>query len=259
MVGEIRRRDIITLIEKIAEQRGPYAGNRAFGHIRKFFNVLVERDVIAASPCVGVKKPSVEQSRDRLINDAEVRALWAACDAIGGPACAAIKLLLLTGQRRGECATMTFGEIDGDVWRLPKEKTKNRQAHAVPLSRQALAVIEQQPRISGCDFVFTSGSKPIANWSRIKIEIDKLMPPETPPWRVHDLRRACASGLQRCGIRAEVIERALNHRSGLYRSVAGVYQVDPLTEEVRAALARWGDHVARVIKGEGGKIVKFKS
>src|SRR5262245_19759725 len=58
MVGEVRRRDVIALVEKIAERRGPMAGNRAFGHIRRFFNALVERDVIAASPCVGVKKPS---------------------------------------------------------------------------------------------------------------------------------------------------------------------------------------------------------
>src|SRR5262249_3065471 len=120
MVGEVRRRDVIAVIEKVAEARGPYAGNRCFGHLRRFFNVLVERDVIGASPCIGVKKPSEEVSRDRVLSPDEISRLWLACDTVGGPAAAAVKLLLLTGQRRGEVAAMTWGELDGDVWQLPK-------------------------------------------------------------------------------------------------------------------------------------------
>src|SRR5262249_17859216 len=181
---------------------------------------------------------------------------WRTLDTVGGPASAAIKLLLLTGQRRGEVAGMMWHEIYGDVWQLPKEKTKNRRAHNVSLSRQALTVIEQQPKAG--EHVFTNGSKPIANFSRVKQEIDAIMKPERP-WVVHDLRRTCASGMQRLGVRAEVIERALNHVSGVYRSVAGIYQRDPLAEEVSDALSRWGREVERIVKGESGKVVKLRS
>ena len=63
------------------------------------------------------------------------------------------------------------------------------------------------------------------------------------PWRLHDLRRTCASGMQRLGVRSEVIERTLNHVSGSFRGVAGIYQRDPMTDEVRVALQRWADHL----------------
>jgi integrase len=255
-VHDIRKRDVIELVEGIAEDR-PYMANRAFGVIRRFYRWLRERDVVTFSPADGVKKPSVERARDRALSPPEIKRLWHALDTVGGPACAAIKLLLLTGQRRGEVAGMTGSEVDGDTWLLPAARTKNGKPHAVPLSRQALAVIEQQPRIHGCDFVFTSGSKPVANFAGVKQEIDAIMKPEAA-WRVHDLRRTCASGMQRLGTRSEVIERALNHRSGLYRSVAGIYQVDPLTQEVRDALAAWGREVERIVKGESGKVVKFR-
>jgi len=257
-VHDIRKRDVIELIEGIAEDR-PYMANRAFGVIRRFYRWLRERDVVTFSPAEGVRKPSVEQSRDRVLSPAEIKALWHALDTVGGPACAAAKLMLLTGQRRGECAALRFDELDGDVWSLPKERTKNGRPHSITLSRQALDVIEQQPRIDGCDFVFTAGSKPVANFSSVKLDVDRIMKPEKP-WRWHDTRRTAASGMQRLGVRAEAIERALNHASGLYRSVSGVYQRDPLTEEVRDALSRWGDFVERTVKGESsGKIVKLRN
>jgi integrase len=257
MVGEIRKRDVIALVEKIAEKRGPIAGNRAFGHLRRFFNVLVERDVIAASPCTGVRKPSVERSRDRVLNDTEIRSLWRACDAVGGPAAAAIKLLLLTGQRRSEVSHMAWNEIEGDTWTLTKERTKNRKAaHVVPLSRQAQELIEQQPRIG--DYVFTSGSKPVANFTRIKEEIDAIMKPDAP-FVVHDLRRTVATNLQKLNVPIHVTEAVLNHRSGTVSGITAVYQVHDYADEKRAALAAWGREVERIVTGKSAKIVKLRS
>jgi integrase len=256
-VHDIRKRDVIELVEGIAQDR-PIMANRTLTVVGRFYRWLRERDVVTFSPADGVRKPSVERSRDRVLSPAEIKALWHALDIVGGPACAAVKLMLCTGQRRGECAALRFDELDGNVWSLPKERTKNGRPHSITLSRQALAVIEQQPRISDSDYVFTAGSKPVANFSRVKLDVDRVMKPERP-WCWHDTRRTAASGMQRLGVRAEVIERALNHVSGVYRSVAGVYQRDPLTEEVRDALSRWGDFVERTVKGEsGGKIVKLR-
>jgi len=256
MVSEIRRRDVIALVEKIAEKRGPVAGNRAFGHVRKFFNTLVERDVIAASPCAGVKKPSVEQSRDRVLSPAEIKSLWHALDTVGGPACAAIKLLLLSGQRRSEVSHMTWSELNGDTWVLAKERTKNRKAaHVVPLSRQARELIEQQPRIS--EYVFTSGNRPVANFARVKQEIDALMKPEAP-WVVHDLRRTVATNLQKLNVPIHVTEAVLNHRTGTVSGITAVYQVHDYANEKRAALAAWGREVERIVTGKSAKVLKFR-
>src|SRR5262249_28421941 len=152
-----------------------------------------------------------ERARDRVLTPAEIKALWHALDTVGGPVCDAIRLLLLTGQRRSEVARMTWREIEGDTWQLPKERTKNARAHTVPLSQQALAVIKAQPKIG--EYVFSTGTKAVANFSRTKSEIDAIMKPERP-WVVHDLRRTVATNLQKLNVPIHVTEAVLNHRTG---------------------------------------------
>jgi integrase len=193
-----------------------------------------------------------------VLGPAEIKSLWHALDTVGGPAAAAIKVMLLTGQRRGEVSGMRWDELDGDVWSLPKERTKNARPHSIRLSRQALAVIEQQPRISGCDFVFTNdGSKPVANFTHIKIEIDKILRPESP-WVIHDVRRSVASHLARLGVALPVIEKVLNHASHSFAGIVGVYQRFDYAIEKRDALAAWGREIERIISGKSAKIVKLR-
>jgi integrase len=143
---------------------------------------------------------------------------------------------------------MRWSEINTQTWTwtLPAERSKNKRAHAVPLSLQAREIIETAPRIS--EFVF-GGRSGANHFNRAKTALDDLVR-FTQPWVLHDIRRSAASGLQRLGVRTEVIERALNHVSGVYRSVAGIYQRDPLIEEVRDALARWGNHVEHIASGK---------
>jgi integrase len=258
LVGEIKRRDVVALVEKIAETRGPIAGNRAFQHLRRFFTALLERDVISVSPVHGVKKPAAEHARERVLGPGEIRELWLALDRVSGPAAAAVKVLLLTGARRSEVSGMRRSELGDDVWTLPPLRVKNRRSHSVPLSDQVKDLLARQP-VRG-DFVFShDGSRPIDDFSRLKLAVDAIVKFEAQ-WCWHDLRRTAASGMQKLGVRAEVIERALNHASGVYRSVAGIYQRDPLTEEVRDALRRWGDFVEHTVKGEAepGKVVTLR-
>lgn len=216
-IHDIRRRDIIALIESIAGERGGYMANRTLGALSKIFNWLVARDVLEASPCTGVEPPHKEIARDRILSDDEVIPLWRACDdpihGIFGPL---FKLLLLTGQRRGEVAGMRWSELDPDLtlWTLPAERTKNGHRHEVPLSTQARELIKAMPRIAGSDFIFTvDGRKPIIGFGRAKRRLAAAIGLDTE-FRLHDLRRTAASGLQRVGTRVEVIERALNHISG---------------------------------------------
>jgi integrase len=259
VIHDIKRRDIIELIESVAEDR-PIMANRVHAHLSKFFNWLCERDVIAASPCAGVKRPSAETARDRILSDAELKALWLACGDIGDPAGACIKILLLTGQRRSEVAGMRRGEINGDVWTLAPERTKNKQRHDVPLAAQAVSIIEGMPRIAGGDHVFTtSGWAPLSHFDRIKDELDARMQQRTP-WVVHDLRRTVASGMAKLGVRLPVIEKCLNHASGSFRGIVGVYQRHDFAAEKRDALQRWADHIDAIVRGEpAGKVVSLRS
>jgi integrase len=251
VVHDIARRDIRELVENVAVDR-PIMANRALGHISKLFNWLCEQDIIAASPCAGIKPPAPENARDRMLSDAEIRALWHACDGIGGAAGPAVKLMLLTGQRCGEVVGMKRSEISGDVWTLAPERTKNHQRHEVPLSAQALAIIDAIPAIDE-DFVFTtSETRRLGNMSRAKEALDASMKPKTP-WVLHDLRRTAASGMAALGIKLPVIEKCLNHKSGSFRGIVGVYQRHEYAAEKRDALQRWANHVEGLVSGKSAE------
>lgn len=246
-VHEIKKRNVIDLIEPIAATT-PIMANRAQEVVHKFFAWLVARDVVAANPCTGLVMPGTEQARERFLDDAEITALWAACD--GDPIFgAAIRLMLLTGARRSEVAEMTWSEIDTDkrIWTLPAARSKNKKAHTVPLSPLAWKIISSAPRMAGSDFVFsTTGKGAVANFHHVKDRLDaKLTFAE--PWVIHDLRRSCASGLQRLGVRLEVIEATLGHRSGSFRGIVGTYQRHGFDAEKRDALERWARFIALII------------
>jgi integrase len=250
-VHDIQRRDIRELVEGVAEDR-PIMANRTLGHLSKFFNWLCEREVISASPCAGIKPPSKEHARERVLSDDEIKALWHACETIKGPAGPVVKLLLLTGQRCGEVVGMRRSEISGDVWTLPPERTKNKQRHEVPLSAQALAIVDAMPVIDD-DFVFTSSAtRRLGKMSRAKKTLDAQIKPKEP-WVLHDLRRTVASGLARLGISLPTIEKVLNHQSGSFRGIVRVYQRHEYAAEKRDALQRWATHIEGLVTGSVGE------
>jgi integrase len=260
-VQDIRRRDVIDLVERIALDR-PALANKLLAVVSKLFNWLASRDVIAASPAVGVERPGEEQPRDRVLTDAELVALWRAAegDLPFGPA---LQLLILTGARRAEVSEMRWSEldVDGVEWKLPPARTKNGRPHTLPLAPQARRIIAAMPMIDDSDYVFTTNRRnPITGgWHKIKNRISRRAGIDPTSWTLHDTRRSVASGLQRLGVRVEVIERVLNHTSGIYRGIVSVYQRDPLADEVRSALQRWADHVEALVAGRSAKVVKLRT
>jgi|SRR5262245_16740876 len=250
-VHEIRRRDVIALVDEITRRNGAQMADKVLAVLGKFWSWLTARDVVDASPCRGVERPVRNPPRERILNDSEIAALWDAC-AEQGASGQALQLLLLTGCRLGEVFGARWSEIDAAemLWKLPRERVKNSQAHAVPLASQAWGIIAAQPRFAGCDFIFTNdGRRPIGGFSRLKQALDKSIH-SVAPWTLHDLRRTAASGMQRLGVRVEVIEAALNHRSGTFRGIVGVYQRHDYIDERRVALQRWADFVEQLVSGE---------
>jgi integrase len=132
-VSSITRRDVLDVLDRVVDAGAPIAANRVLAATRKLFNWLLARDLITASPCAGVKPPTGERSRDRVLDDKELRAVWLAAEEIGWPFGAMVKTLVLTGQRRDEVARMEWSEIDfGDkLWTLPRERVKNDEKHEV--------------------------------------------------------------------------------------------------------------------------------
>jgi integrase len=242
-VHSIRRRDVIDLAQRVARDR-PILANRTLATVSKFFAWLVARDVIPASPVVGVERPVKERARERTLTDAELRAIWHAAGELGYPFGPCVRMLILTGCRRSEVTGARWDEIKDGTWTIPGERVKNHLAHAVPLSRQAVELLDSVPRIVDCDFIFTAnGQRPIhsSSFGRAKTALDKLA--RLAPWTIHDLRRTAASGMQRLGVEIAIIEKCLNHTSGTFRGIVGTYQRHSYAAEKRAALQQWSDHV----------------
>jgi integrase len=262
-INEIRRRDIIDVVDAIAEE-APYSANRTLGAISRLYSWCIEKDRIETSPCTGIKRRE-EKSRDRVLSDDEIRWFWHACNKLEFPYGSAAKMLLLTGARRTEVGAMTRAEVKEGAWTIPGSRTKNGNAHTIALSPAALAILKDAPSIRGeRGFVFTlNGRIPISSWHHgIRNRIHELMEKEAgaaiEPWRIHDLRRTCASGMARLGVALPVIERALNHVSGSFAGIVGTYQRYQYENEMRAAFEMWADHVERIATGKGADVIHMR-
>ena len=248
-LGDITRRDVLDLLDRLTDRGVGTMTNRVYSVIRKLFNWAMARDMLAVSPCAGVRPPVPEVSRDRVLTDEELRRFWYATGTLGYPFGPLFRLLAFTGQRLGEVAKGTWTELDRDVWIIPKERAKNNIAHEVPLSAPALDIIDSLPRIAGGGYLFTTtGKMPVSGFSRAKANLDRLMRegegPSIPEWRLHDLRRTVASGMARLGINLPVIEKVLNHTSGSFAGIVRVYQRHGFTAEKRAAMDAWGSFLS---------------
>ena len=239
----ITKGDVRSLLADIA---APSASNSTYKHLRRFFSWSVEADILVSTPFAGLKKLHKEKSRERVLTDDELRRVWLAADKIGYPFGVFVQLAILTGQRRSEIAGMQRGELRDGNWILPGERTKNGRVHVIPLSRQALELIDQQPCISE-EYVFSARSdKPISGFHNAKTTLDRFS--GVIDWTVHDLRRTCASGMAKIGVSLVVIEKVLNHVSGSLAGIVGVYQRHEFADEKRVALQQWADHVERLVR-----------
>jgi integrase len=206
------------------------------------------------------------------LSTSEIRWFWRAADALGQPFGALFQLLLLTGMRLREAAHMTWAELDDDrtVVSLPGARTKNGRPHLVflsPLARECLAGVR---RIEGKpDYVFTTtGITPVSGFSKAKRDLDEAMleiavienlKAAIEPWRLHDLRRTCATTMAEIGIAPHIVEACLNHISGHKGGVAGTYNRASYANAKRAAWERWAAHIETIVSGRPANIVPIRA
>ena len=262
----IARRDVSALIDAKAESGAEVQANRVLARLKTLFGWAVTKDLTEKNPCEGLRPPTKERARDRVLNEISIVAFWTATDELGWPFGPLFRLLLLTAQRRDEVATMEWAEIDLErrLWSLPRERAKNDQGHDVHLSTQAAAILAALPHIGGAGgYIFsTNGRTPVSGFSRGKERLDGLMTAslgqDVEPWILHDLRRTAATGMARLKIAPHVVDRVLNHTSGTIRGVARVYNRFEYLDERKAALEAWGHAVeALVTGGARGNVVQL--
>jgi integrase len=245
-IGSITKRDIIELLDATVDRGSPIMANRLLAYAARLFGWCVDRGIIDHSPTSGVKAPGRETSRDRVLSDDELAAVWQAAEGIGWPFGPLVQLLALTAQRREEVAGMSWGEIDIDraLWTIPKERAKNGLAHEVPLSGPALAILATIPR-TGPLLFSTTGKTAVSGFSRAKARFDSRS--GVSDWTVHDLRRTATTGMAQLGIPPHVADKVLNHKSGSIRGVAAVYNRHSYIDERRGALEVWANRVMGLV------------
>ncbi|MBY6015117.1 site-specific integrase [Qipengyuania gaetbuli] len=253
---DIAAQDISAVLRPLRSK--PASRSKLFAVLRRLFRwAKSEGDLTTPSPMADMETPAPPPSRKRVLRDWELRLVWDAAHLLGYPFGPFVRVLILTGQRRNEVADLPWNELDHSesLWSLPDYRAKNGEANNVHLSAPAIAELDaitkrkkkaEWPR-SG--FVFsTTGKSPVSGFSRAKSRLDKLVAKlndgqPLDDWTLHDLRRTLATGMQRLGVRFEVTEAILNHKSGSRSGVAGVYQLHDWADEKRSALDAWARHI----------------
>jgi integrase len=253
-VVEIRRSEIVALLDKIQMESGPVAADRALALIRAIMNWHATRADNFVPPIVkGMARTSTkERARKRILKDDEIRAIWNNKEL--GAFSALIKFLLLTGARRAEAANMRWEEIDGEDWTLPARRNKTNLDLVRPLSAVTLAVIEGQR--SDCPFIFSKGQKAISTFGRDKIAFDAAV--GVSNWRLHDLRRTARSLLSRAGIDPDIGERCLGHALPGIRDTYDRYEYYDDKKHAYDALAALIERIANPPKGNVTALRKNK-
>ena len=254
--NSITRRDVIRLIEQIMDRGAPVVANRNLTLLKQLFKFGVQRDIIDDSPAVFVDRPAKEIPRDRFLSEDEIRALWGGLDKAGilADLRIAIKLCLVTGQRRGEISGMRHSEIEGDWWTLPRERSKNGKAHRIPLSPMAKKLISEA---SGDDFLFPSRrqDRPVDPRSLTRAMTFSRDYIDTDRFSIHDLRRTCGTYLAALGISQFDISRVLNHTD---KGVTATYNRYAYDAEKKKALLKWARRLQNILDEKvADKVVKI--
>jgi integrase len=244
-IGDIKRSEIVRLLDRIEDERGPVMADKTLGIVRRIMNWHASRSDDFRSPIVrgmARTKPN-ERARERTLTDDELRAIWAAAGTIVGPFGAFIQFLLLTATRRTEAAQARHAEIDGADWMIPAARYKSGRDHVVPLSAAAQAVLAKLPARTA-DFLFSTdgGTTPISGFSKFKRAFDKAVP--LPNWTPHDLRRTARSLMSRAGVPTDHAERCLGHVIG---GVRRVYDRHAYRDEKARAFEALAALVARIV------------
>ncbi len=239
----IARRELVVALDAIVRAGHPQAAASVHRHAAMAFRWAWDRDMIAANPTERIKRPAPAVERDRVLADAELAAVWQGTFGLQDPYGQLVRLLVLLGQRRTETASMRWGHLvktaDGPEWHIPR--SKNGRPHVVPLPPLAIATLARLPHGADDAFVFSTdgGATHFSSYSRRKSELDTAAP-GIAPWRFHDLRRTCRSGLARLGVPREICRKIVGHSEGVIDRIYDRYDAMPAR---RAGLVQWQAHI----------------
>lgn len=267
----ITRREIIENVREIAETGGPRIAEVVKGLVGQMFGYAVDTGLLDVSPAVRIPViGSRGAQRERILTDDEIKTFWTVTGTMNAMAQirAALRLLLVTGQRRQEVALARWEHVDrkAKIWLIPAEHAKNGKAHVVPLSGMALDVLDEL-RAAGTRrtdegeqrsaylvpsrLLDDQAIDPLALTRAVRNNQDVFGFTFTP----HDLRRTAASGMAALGVQRLVVGKVLNHTD---ESVTAIYDRHDYLPEKRAALDLWARHLKAIIEGKASKVTPIR-
>jgi integrase len=236
--------------------------NKTLVMARRLFTWAQDRGLVEHNPAAGIRRPGREQTRDRVLSDRELSAIWHAAGEAGWPWSGFVRLLICTALRRDEVAKLSWSEVDLErrALVLAGKRTKSGRPIEAPLNALAVETIERLPRL-GDAWVFPArrhtSDNPISGFAKLKAQLDKLSGVEN--WRLHDLRRTAASAMARIGVAPQVLARVLNHSPGAaLPGVLAVYARYSYDAEARAALESWSWELERLIGRTERRVVNLR-
>ncbi|MGM0988500.1 MAG: tyrosine-type recombinase/integrase [Pseudomonadota bacterium] len=276
LVMHIDSQRIKGVIAEVAANKSREQARKCLTLLRSMFDFAEARGQVETNPAYGIEPSKIGASksapRERKLDLEELRRLWRAIEEsrLAPVTAAALKLLILTGQRRGELLLAKWKHIDLDagVWELPASDTKNRKPHTVYLSDTAVELLRSLPRLG--EFVFPGrvegqpiGANAITTavlrlQGRKTRQRDKKAPlGDMEPFSAHDLRRSFATGLgEYCAVQPHIVERMLNHVPE--DALVATYQRASYVEEQRQAWESWGELVANQVASGPGNVVPIR-
>jgi integrase len=265
-IYNLRRRDIVEMLDVIEDEHGPVMADRTLGRVRKAFNWYSTRDDTFVPPIVrGMARTSIaERARERVLSDDELRAVWRAADDLGTAYARMLQFILLTATRLREASNMNRAEINGGgtEWTIPAARHKSKRDFLCPLSHAAQVILAKLPVKGRKGWIFTTdGGTAISGFSKSKRAFDKNVLTELRKhdpgaqlerWTTHDLRRTARSLMSRAGCDVDHAERALGHVVG---GVRGVYDRHEFKAEKARVFESLAEQIDLILKAPTTNVV----
>ena len=251
-IGEIRRSEIVRLLDQIEEGSGPAMATHTLAIIRKVMNWHATRSDDFLSPVVRgmARTQQSKQARDRILSDDELSKIWKADGGLFGDY---VRFLLLTAARRNEAAKMAWAELQGSDWTLPAARNKTGLDLIRPISKAAQAILDRLPKAGQFVWSTNGGAAPIGGFNQFKLKFDAAS--GTNAWTLHDLRRTARSLMSRAGVPTDHAERCLGHVIG---GVRGVYDRHEYHAEKAQAFEALAAIIDRIVSGAQGGVVQLR-
>jgi integrase len=252
-MNRITRSDISAAIDKITATGKIVTAKQAKTHLSAFMTWAMQRGHLDQNPIIGSANPAPVERPDRAFKNGELAAIWNACgdDEYGK----IVRLLMLTGCRRGEIGGLRWSEIDFDAgtMTIPGERTKNHRPLTLPLTPMMVEIINSVPHRAARDPLFGERADGFTSFDNRSLD-DGI----AEPWTLHVLRHSVVTGMAELGIEPHIIEAVVNHASGHKGGIAGRYNHATYAPHIKRALGIWSDHIASIVDGSARKVVGFR-